>query len=199
MDGKFLTDEVTICGVGFILPRPVEPKHLIKLRLPMPKTMRLFDFGKELYEVWAIVSSIRIVRTGTPDKIRVKIGTALIGANPPPSFHRDPATLYDLNPILRRQGFWNFRELPRNRGRYARALENRRKEVINVNLETLNEHGQIIESVVAQTKDISESGMALRAKLKAAVRNMSLYQAEIKAFLYLPKFIAFALRKIAII
>ncbi len=162
-----LTDEVTICGVGFVLSRPVEPKHLIKLRLPMPKTTRLFDFGKEIYEVWGIVSSVRIVQTEVPDKIRIKVGTALIGANPPPGFYRNLATLYDLNPILRRQGFWNFRELPINRGRYARALENRRKSVINVILETLDEHGQITESVVAQTKDISESGMALNAKLKA--------------------------------
>lgn len=161
-----LTEELTICGAGFTLLRPVEPKHLIKLSLKMPKSMRLFDFGKELYEVWGIVSSVQIVKTEHPEKFNFKVGTALIGGNPPPSFQNDPANLYDLNPILQRKGFWNFRQLPRNRGRYARALENRRKSVINVFLQTISRNGEIVESVVAQTKDISESGMSLAAKLE---------------------------------
>ncbi len=160
-----LTEELTICGAGFTLSRPVYPKHLVKLRLAMPKSLRLFDFGKEIYEVWGIITSVQIVRTENPQQVRFKIGAALIGANPPPGFLRDPATLYDLNPILRRQGFWNFRELPRNRGRFARALTNRRKLKNVVILETLNNYGQIIESVRAVTEDISEGGMALNAKL----------------------------------
>ncbi len=160
-----LTEELTICGAGFTLSRPVYPKHLIKLRLAMPKNLRLFDFGKEIYEVWGIISSVQIVRTENPQQVRFKIGTALIGANPPPGFLRDPATLYDLNPVLRRQGFWNFRELPRNRGRFARALTNRRKLKNIVIFETINNYGQIVESVRAETADISEGGMALTAKL----------------------------------
>lgn len=162
-----LTEELTICGAGFTLPRPVEPKHLIKLALKMPKSLRLFDFGKEIYEVWGIVSTVQIVKTEDAEKFNFKIGAALIGSSPPSGFQSDPATLYDLNPILQRQGFWNFRQLPRNRGRYARALENRRKSVINVLLQTLNRNGEVVEYVVAQTKDISESGMSLTAKLES--------------------------------
>lgn len=161
-----LTEELTICGAGFMLSRPVEPKHLIKLSLKMPKTLRLFDFGKDIYEVWGIVSSVQIVKTENTEKFNFKIGTALIGGSPPTGFQNDPATLYDLNPILQRQGFWNFRQLPRNRGRFARALENRRKSVINVFLQTISRNGEIVEYVVAQTKDISESGMSLTAKLE---------------------------------
>ncbi len=182
-----LTDELTLCGAGFTLSRPVYPKHLIKLRLPMPKTMRLFDFGKEIYEVWGIISSVQMIRTEMADKIRVRIGTALIGANPPTTFQQDPGTLYDLNPILRRQGFWNFRELPRNRGRYARALENRRRSVINVFLQTLNKEGEIVESVVAQTKDISESGMALTAKLENGCSNYVIITSRDKSVSLLAK------------
>lgn len=162
-----LTDEATNCGIGFTLSRPVEPKHLIKLRLAMPKNLRLFDFVKEIYEVWGIVRTVRLLEPETPGKIHLKIGVALIGGKPPPSFQRDPATLYDLNPILRREAFWNFRELPRNRGRYARALEYRRKIKNIVILETIGEDGRIIESVDAETEDISEGGMALTANLTA--------------------------------
>lgn len=182
-----LTDELTLCGVGFTLSRGVYPKHLIRLRLPMPKSMRLFDFGKEIYEVWGIVSSVQMIRNETPDKIRVRIGTALIGANPPPSFHQDPGILFDLNPILRRQGFWNFRQLPRNRGRYARALENRRRSVINVFLQTLNQRGEIVESVVAQTENTSESGMALTAKLQSGCSNYVIITSRDKSVSLLAK------------
>lgn len=166
-----LTDELTICGAGFTLTRPVYPKHIIKLRLPMPKTMRLYDAGKDIYEVWGIVSSVQMIRTENPGKIRIRIGAALIGANPPKSFERDPETLYYLSPVLQRHGFWNFRELPRNRGRYSRALENRRKSVVNVFLQTLNNQSEIVETVVAETRDISESGMALTARLKNGCTN----------------------------
>ena len=181
------TDELTICGIGFTLSRPVEPKHLIKLRLPMPKNLRLFDFGKEIYEVWGIVSSVQIVQTETSDKIRVKVGTALIGANPPPGFQRDPAILYDLNPILRKQSLWNFRELPRNLGRYARALENRRKITTNVILETVNKKGQIIETVEAETRNISEGGMALTTKLSAGCSEYVIIKSKDKTVSLLAK------------
>ena len=160
-----VTEELTMCGAGFTVSRPVEPKHLINLKLAMPKELRLYDFGKSVYEVWGVIRSVQVLETNAASGIRVKVGTALIGENPPASFERDPATLYELKPVLRRPGFWDFREMSRNSGRYARSFEDRQKIAMTVILETVNEQGQIIEQVEAETQNISEAGMALTAKL----------------------------------
>ncbi len=161
------TENVTICGVGFMLSRPVEPQRVIHLRLPMPKRLRLFDHGKELYNIWAIIRDVRIVATNIQNKICIKVGTALIGEKPPQSFLHDPTTLYDLKPVLRNQRFWDFRELPRRAGKYARSFDERRNMVTAVTFETIDEQGQIIESIEAVTQNISEGGMAIIAKLPA--------------------------------
>lgn len=160
-----LTNEVTACGVGFILSQPVEPKRLVKLKLAMPKNLRFFDYSEAVYEVWAVVSSVQLVKTETPDKFLFRVGTALIGKNPPASFGRDPLTLYDLNPVLPKQGFWSFREIPSVRGRYARTLEERENYKLDVVVQTLGGEGKIIETINGKTKDISESGAAVVIKL----------------------------------
>ena len=38
-----LTEQVSVCGLGFTLSQPIEPKRLVHLVLPMPKSLRLFD------------------------------------------------------------------------------------------------------------------------------------------------------------
>ncbi|MBS1796251.1 MAG: hypothetical protein JSS81_20530 [Acidobacteria bacterium] len=169
-----LTNEVTACGVDFLLSRPLEPKRLVRLRMAMPKHLRLYDFGEPRYEVWAIVSSVRIVETETPDRFMFRIGAALIGKNPPASFRRDPLTLYDLNPILPRGGFWHFREIPRRRGRYSRALETRENYRLALLFQTLDNDGEVMETTVAETLDISQSGAALVTKLKSGCSDYGL-------------------------
>lgn len=170
-----LTNEVTACGVGFVLSHPVEPKRLLKLRLAMPKHLRHFDFGEIIYEVWAIVSSVQLVETESPDKFLFRVGTALIGKNPPASFHKNPLTLYDLNPILPKSGFWNFREIPSQRGRYARTLETRENYQFDVTIQTIGKDGKIVETSTARTKDISESGAALVTKLEFDYPNFAVF------------------------
>lgn len=159
------TKDATICGVGFTLSRPVEPKRLIRLSFPMPKNLRLFGFGKEFYEVWALIRYLREIESEIPGQINLMIGAAFVAENPPQSFLNNPKTLYDLKPSLRKNSFWDLHELPRNTGPYVRSAEERRPISISVILEIINERGQIIESAEAETLNISESGMALKAKL----------------------------------
>ena len=159
-----MTEEATLCGIGFSLNRPVEKKRLINLQLAMPKRFRLFDYGKEKYNVWGVVRNLRLL--DSTDTIKLMVGAALIGDEPPASFLDDPKTLYDLKPFLRRQSFWDLRELPRNTEMYRRSAEETfliEKEVL---LETITDDGQIVETVVAKTLNISESGAAIVTKLK---------------------------------
>ncbi len=181
------TEEVTICGGGFTLSRPVEPKRLVHLRLPMPKGFRLFDFGKTHYDVWGVVRYVRLIRTNIQDRIWVKVGAALIGPHPPSSFLRDPHTLYDLKPVLRNQSLWELREIPRHTGPYIRSADERREIEIKVILETINEQGRIIESVSADTQNISETGMAVITKFSAHCPKYVLVKSINKSFSLLAK------------
>ena len=159
------TEEVTICGGGFTLSRPVEPQRLIHLKMPLPKQFRLFDFSKTEYGVWGLVRYVRLLPMNIADRIRLKVGTALVGHNPPPSYLRDPATLYDLKPVLRSRSLWELRELPRSTGRYTRSFEDRQNVSTAVIIQTLDNHGHILETSAAETQNVSEGGMALVAKL----------------------------------
>lgn len=159
------SQEVTICGVGLTLNRPVEPNHLINLRLPMPRQLRLFDYVKSLYDVWGIVRSVDLLHASVASKIQLRVGVALIGENPPASFLKDPGTLYDLNPVLMRKEFWTYRELPRNWRRYSGFYDSQQKVSKVVILETIGENGRIIKAFVAETQRASEGEMVLNAKL----------------------------------
>ena len=164
------TDKVTVCGIGFFLSRPVEPKRLVHLKLKMPKKFRLFDHAREDYEVWGLVRYVLTVQSGAlGDSVRLLVGAALVGESPPESFLEDPKTLYDLKPTLKQNGFWDFRQLPRRTGRFARVLEDRRASQKDAVLQIIDEEGRIVETVSGKTVNISESGAAVRVELKTFI------------------------------
>lgn len=158
---KTQTDEITICGGGFVLARPVEPNRLVNLKLPMPKRFRLYALEQDQYDVWGIVRYIKLIEPVSYSRIFARVGTALIGNQPPQSFLKDPTTKYDLKPILRRESLWQYRELPRFGGKYYRSSEERRNIEINVSLEILDASGNILAMVDTRTQNLSESGMAV--------------------------------------
>jgi len=162
------TDEVTICGGGFTISRPIEPKRLVHLKMLLPKQFRLFDYGKTHYDIWGLVRYVRLVDSSVPNRICLKVGAALVGNHPPKSFVQDPTTHYDLKPILRNQSLWELRELPRHTGPYVRSAEDRRQFNVSMLLENISDDGQITETVLAETQNISESGMAVTARITTA-------------------------------
>lgn len=181
------TEEVTICGGGFTLSHPVEPMRLVHLKMPMPKQYRLYDFTKAEYDVWGVVRYVRLIESNISSKICVKVGAALTGGVPPKSFLHDPTTLYDLKPVLRSQSLWSLRELPRQTGPYVRSMEDRRAIEIKVLLETISDDGRIIETVSAETENISESGMALKVKLSTKCPRYVIVQSINKSLSLLAK------------
>lgn len=168
------TENLTVCGAGFTLSHPVEPKRLVHLRLPMPRNLRLYDYGKKHYEIWALVRWLRLIETEDLDKIRLMIGVAFISANPPSSFLSDVKTYYDLLPVLQNKSFWSYREIPRSTGHYVRSLEERRPIAIKLMVQTINTLGRGVETVEAETINISESGMAIITELVFQVQSFVL-------------------------
>lgn len=158
---KTETEEITICGGGFVISRPLEPNRLVNLKLPMPKRFRLYALEHDEYEVWGIVRYIRLIEPVSYSRIFARVGTALIGAYPPRSYLQDPTTKYDLKPILQRESLWEYRELPRFGGKYYRSSEDRQNVEMDVSLELLDESGKIVETIETRTQNVSESGMAV--------------------------------------
>ncbi len=158
------TEELTICGAGFTLQHPLEPKRLVQLSLPMPKKFRVFAFSNEKYDVWAVVRYLQILPSNADGKILMMVGTAIIGANPPSSFLSDPTTRYDLKPTLADKSLWSPRELPRQKGKFVRSLEERYEIAAKIIIEKVDEQGRIIEQNEAETLNISESGAAILTK-----------------------------------
>lgn len=167
------TENVTVCGAGFALSHPVEPKRLIRLTLPMPRDLRLFDFGKKQYEVWALIRWLKLMEADSAEKLRMMVGVAFIGT-PPSSFTQDSTTCYDLLPALQAKSFWRCREIPRQSGHYVRSLEERRLIAIPLMIQTINALGRVVETVEAETINISESGMALVTELVFQVQSFVL-------------------------
>lgn len=161
-----VTERVTICGIGFAVSRPLEPKRLIRFKLPMPRRFRLYDYAKEFYEVWGNVRYLRLTESVEIDRICLQVGAALVGARPPKSFLSDPKTRYDLKPVLRDEHFWETRELPRRSGRFVRSDEERRAFEKSVVIELIDKNGFKTGATSARTVNISESGTAVLAQLK---------------------------------
>jgi len=158
---KTQTEEITICGGGFVISRPLEPNRLVKLKLPMPKRFRLYALENEEYEVWGIVRYIKLIEPVSYSRIFARVGTALIGAQPPRSYLQDPTTKYDLKPVLQRESLWEYRELPRFGGKYYRSSEERQNIEVEISLEILDESGKIHEMIETKTQNVSERGMAV--------------------------------------
>lgn len=166
------TDEMTICGGGFTVSRPVEPHRMIRLKMELlPERFRLFDYRKDFYEVWGVVRYVRLIAPNVDGRICLKVGAALTGSAPPRGFLLDPTTLYDLKPFRRSRSLWDLRPLPRRTGRYTRTTEDRRRIETVVIIDTLGPDGQILETVLGETENISEGGMALRVKMTGECPN----------------------------
>ncbi|MCW5961507.1 MAG: hypothetical protein KIS76_15190 [Pyrinomonadaceae bacterium] len=172
------TEEATICGVGLIVSKPVEPNKLIKLSFPMPKNLRLFDFLKDQYEVWGIVRSVSVLEASLFNNVNLKIGVALIGENPPASFLADPETLYDLSPVLRDGGFWSFRQLPRNWVRSADFFDPPQRITERVSVAFVNEEGKIAGSIEAQATKANEAEIELVARHNGEIPNYLMISAN---------------------
>lgn len=173
------TDTITKFGVGFTIARPLEPKRLIRMKFAMPPKFRLFDFSQKLYEVWGVVRHLRVIDPVAPAEMTLTVGVALIGAEPPASWLRDPHTLYDINPILKANSFWAARELPRRTGPYVQPFEERQNIETNVILNSIDEKGRVYETTLGKTINLSESGAAVAAKFKCGCPRFVLIKADV--------------------
>jgi hypothetical protein len=165
-----LTD-VSAFGAGFPLGRPLKRGRLILMTVPMPRQLRLFDFGDPQYRVWCIAR--RCVPARAVDgQMRYAIGAAFIGKNPPPKYIEDPSTLYEIT-HREDEGLWRIREADEQPDETNMAKDDRRQTRFcipeEVKLEALTAEGAVSETETTVTENLSLGGAAVFTSLKVSI------------------------------
>lgn len=107
--------DVSRAGARLTLGQEVEIGQPLQLSFVMPRLLRAYDINEPLFEVWAIVRSVRNFLSSESGSIRYDIGMAFIGPNPPDEYLEQPEKRYDLRPAPTSQGLWQERELTTKR------------------------------------------------------------------------------------
>lgn len=123
MAGKHTSEDALIVdvapqGAGVLLSCPLQTGQMVKLKFPMPRELRSYDYSARNYEVWGVVRyAIKDNREDFVD--RYEIGIAFLGRDAPPQYLAAPETLFDIKPVPKRDGLWSVRLLPRVSSRYG--------------------------------------------------------------------------------
>jgi hypothetical protein len=168
IDDKFSWNEITrledisAFGAGFQLKRPVKRGRLLTISVPMPRQLRCYDYLEPQYRVWGLVRRCLPLTEGVVTTYAV--GVAFIGKNPPASFVRNPAIIYEL--VEREDtGLWRLREAEPEPDESELPAELRRHTRFsipeNLLLELLDEKGDVVASEVTVTENLSLGGAAV--------------------------------------
>jgi len=136
--------DVTQLGASFTLNRRIATGRIVHLSLPLPWRLRQYDHSEELYRIYALVRWVR------PAEDNFAVGVAFVGKNPPASWIHDPSKVY---------GSGRHDEEKRREGRVQAAL--------TIQLDLLGESGEVLNSEVTVTENISRHGAACYTTLRA--------------------------------
>jgi len=164
--------DVTPFGARFGLTHPVERGRLLHLTLPMPRQLRCFDHVEDQYRVWALVRNLAARPQDGADGgdllMRYEVGVAFTGKNPPASYLRDPATLYDVESVPAQGGaLWQVREAKEPGAAGVRSEQTRLQMAVRVRVEEFDAEGRVSASEETVTENISRRGAAVWTTLKA--------------------------------
>ena len=149
-------ENVSETSANFRLTRAVEVGQLLLLKMPVKKNLRRYDLDKQLYRVWGVTRSCE----SAPDEASLalyRVGVALIGPEPPASFHEDPSTVYALKKPGK-DGFWQIAEK-------RRGPENRRHPRYPIPIEVYIAIYDAQENIVAHEKTVTENISATGASV----------------------------------
>ena len=157
---------VTPFGAGFTIKRPTERGRLLRMTIPMPRQLRVFDHVEDQYRIWAIV---RYLRGRTSDKGPVfEVGVAFIGKRPPASYESQPWKRYEISTDI-------FDKLAVIDESLEPALRDdtrsptRHNIAVDMRVELLDENEAVIASEQTVTENISNEGATLFTTLDVPI------------------------------
>ena len=162
-------EDISAFGAAFNLKRPVKRGRLILVSLPMPRQLRCYDYLEPQYRVWAVVR--RCIAIVTSDSSGYAVGIAFVGKNPPQGYVENPAKLYDLA-TREDGGLWQLCEMPAIPDESELPVDLRRHTRFAIPepilIESLDENGDVAESEVTVTENLSLGGAAVFSSFKVA-------------------------------
>lgn len=144
---------------------------MVLLTIPMPRQLRSYDYSEPQYKIWAV--SRRCIPTGKSEQNpEYSIGVGFTGKTPPPEHLEHPSRLYD---ILHRSddgaGFWHLEPADLMADDSALPTELRMQTRFHIPeallIEKVDERGNVRESELTVTENISLGGAAVFTMLKA--------------------------------
>jgi len=152
---------VTPFGAGFTLRHPTEKGRLLHMTIPMPRQWRVFDHVEDQYRIWAVV---RYIKPSIVDGITLfDVGVAFIGKRPPASFEKEPWKRYDITNTM----FQAARTADELLTPFADQRTCTRHNIaVDMQLEIIDENGNVIEREQTVTENISTKGATLFTTLE---------------------------------
>ena len=161
--------DVTPFGARFTLTHPTERGRLLHLMLPMPRQLRCFDHVEDQYRVWALTRHVtprpQFGAGGEELLMQYEIGVAFVGKNPPPSYLKEPTTLYDVDAVSPADNMWQVREVEPAPAA-SRSEQTRLQLALPVRVEVFDEGGRVCMSEQTVTENISPRGAAVWTTLR---------------------------------
>jgi hypothetical protein len=159
-------DGVSSGGVSFTLERAVEVGQVLRLDLPLPRTLRSFDQGAPSHRVYALVRNVTLTQTG------YRVGTMFFGREPPKGFEANPSARFlfpddvetkDAPAGARPKAAEPEEEPPDPNGR---RRSERFELLVNLLVQQADEWGEILREELTVTDNLSEGGARVRTTLE---------------------------------
>jgi hypothetical protein len=160
--------DVTPFGARFPLTRPTERGRLLHLTMPMPRQLRCFDHIEDQYRVYALICHVSSRPEFAGEEtggVRYEVGVALTGKHPPPSYAKDPSTLYEIESVSAENNLWRLKEVERASASNRSELT-RLQMALGVRLEVFDAEGRVTATEQTVTENISRRGAAVWTTLK---------------------------------
>ncbi len=154
---------VSRMGAGFYLEKKCEVGRLISLMMPMPKHLRCYDVGKELYRVWGLVQHCSPVSGDAGAMYHV--GVAFAGKESPQSYAENPMQSYRISG-MNEDGTWRIVEAKTD---FVMRRHPRHWVSFGVLLSAFDADDKLVMDEAAKTENISLSGAAVFSNMKIDV------------------------------
>jgi hypothetical protein len=161
------TADLSSNGLSLIVHRPVFRGQVLRLALPMPKTLRTFDAEEPAYRVYAIVRSA-VVKEGA-----CRVGAMFYGKQPPRGYTENPGARFllpsDMTPDPARPAEAAPPVRPEeeaNPDPYGRRGTPRFDIFVDFMMELVDEWGAVLQEERTVAENISKGGARLRTARK---------------------------------
>lgn len=161
--------DVSSFGAGFVIQRPAKRGRLVLMTIPMPRQLRSFDFSEPQYKVWAVVR--RCISIGHDNKSpEYSIGVAFIGKYPPANYLSNPSQLFEItHRDDKTGGLWKLIPADLKADDSHLPVDGRKQSRFSIPesllVQKVDESGNVIESEMTVTENISIGGAAVLTSL----------------------------------